>query len=159
MLPIWKRGDRLTHGKLNGPVSFINQHLNGVNQARSQAQAPINAGRVKRFRVKSIQGDYITCRTWDGTTEGANDVLIAKPYQLRNSITSRNSISYSYTNTTERVANDGTDTETQVVVPSYVVDDEIFAIGKAPTGVDDGTDPITWLDLNLDARAWAKKAS
>jgi hypothetical protein len=47
------------------------------------------SGQLQMYRLKSVQGDYITCRTWDGTTEGGSDVYLAKPHKLRNSITSQ----------------------------------------------------------------------
>jgi hypothetical protein len=37
---------------------------------------------VQMLRLKSIQADYLTCRTWDGTTEGSTDILVAKSYKL-----------------------------------------------------------------------------
>jgi len=38
---------------------------------------------VGLFHYKSHYGDYVIGRTWDGVLEGDNDVLIAKPLDLR----------------------------------------------------------------------------
>jgi hypothetical protein len=38
---------------------------------------------AKRYRVKGVYSTYLVCRTWDGSTEGASDVYIAKPPHLR----------------------------------------------------------------------------
>jgi hypothetical protein len=38
---------------------------------------------AQRYKVKSEQDDYLTCRTWDGTIEGDTDIAVAKPPSLR----------------------------------------------------------------------------
>ena len=54
------------------------------------------------------------------------------------------------------------DDETQVVVPAYALDDLVLG-GKdiaGGTGTRDfKNNPIIWMDLNIDARAWAKEAT
>lgn len=125
---------------------------------------------AKRLRFKSSRANYIICRTWDGTTEGTTDIKVAKPAKLRNSITSEvldgTTITYTYTTTgsaayVERTAS-GASSETQRIVPRYILNDEIWAIG-VPVGANDDTSPtpqpLTILDLNIDARAWAAQTS
>ncbi len=123
---------------------------------------------VGRFRVKSVQGDYVTCRTWDGTTEGSSDVLVAKPPQLRHSISSQpiNGVTVSYsgysidgtTYVCSRTASgSGYSDQTEYVLPvwqkSTGQDSELWAFKpKDGTGVTD----CDWLDLNIDARAWCE---
>jgi hypothetical protein len=123
---------------------------------------------AKRYRVKSVQGDYLTCRTWDGSTEGDADVLVAKPPQLRHSITAQTidgvSVTYaSYTISSgvcERVASAaGEDDQDEMVIPVWQIagtgaDAEIWADQPSGgTGVDDA--PV-WQDTNRDARAWCQ---
>jgi hypothetical protein len=43
---------------------------------------------VQQFKLRFVEDDYLVCREWDGTTIGATDVYVLKPYKLRNSITS-----------------------------------------------------------------------
>jgi hypothetical protein len=60
-----------------------------------------------------------------------------------------------------RTADDGATTETQVIVPAYVVDDVIYAMRGIEGGtnvIDDQNESVEWIDLNLDGRAWAKEA-
>ena len=120
------------------------------------------SGGVAQYRIKSVQGDYCTCRTWDGTTEGSTDVYVAKPYKLRNSITSATidgvSVSYSYTSTVARTATISSTDEDQVIVPRYLSNDLIYAVTSNYTGVSVSGTPLTLIDINADGRAWAKEA-
>jgi hypothetical protein len=129
----------------------------------------------KRYRVKSVQGDYLTCRTWDGTTEGGTDVLVAKPPQLRHSIESQTidgaSVTYSDFSISggvcKRIAKAADeDDQNEMVIPVYQlagegVDAEIWADKpEGGTGVlDDDDNPIVWQDTNRDARAWCHLSS
>ncbi len=133
---------------------------------------PGNGGSgVGLYRYVSMGQDHIVCREWDGVTPGTQDVLIAKPYKLRYSITHQDIggvgvdySSYSLTGQT-RLATGGTDTETQIIVDRYLVDDLIFAISattlvEVTTGSppDEVTQKLGLLDLNVDGRAWAAVA-
>lgn len=119
---------------------------------------------IKQFRLKSVQDDYLVCRTWDGTTEGETDYNVAKPYDLRRTgwhgvtvtyslesiLGASASVSYFYQTGTYRIANG---TEHQGIRPFYVPDKTvIYAVKADHTGVEDAPD---WIDLNTDARAWA----
>lgn len=92
---------------------------------------------VGLFRVKygSDQGDYIVCRTWDGSVEGDTDVPVAKPYLCRRSPfdgQTRDGISYEYSSHVRRTASVGEgeeeEIEVQVLTPLYVAGDEILAV-------------------------------
>ncbi len=119
----------------------------------------------RRFRVKSVAGDWLVCRTWNGEKEGDTDVLVAKSFLLRRSRWDgvlHNGVTYTYTSDVERTATNGTATETQVVVPAYVVGDEVWATRNCLGGTGVWTpeeEQLVWLDDNRDGRAWAKKAS
>lgn len=123
---------------------------------------------VYRFRVKSVQGDYMTCRTWDGTTEGGSDIYVAKPPKLRHSVTSESiegtTVSYTYGSRSNnedgyRTATAGGVDITEIVMPVYIDNDEIFAVKP-----DNGTDvtvssvELVYLDLNVDGRCWGQVA-
>jgi len=145
------------------PARFLNAVTARAERAAKEADwktiayRPLGRGaKVTRFRYKSMSGDYLVCRTWDGTTEGDTDVKVAKPYLLRES-TTRTGYTYNYTGDQARTSTKTSDgsTEDQVIVPAYVEDDEIWAT-KADTGVTVGGVDVTYIDLNLDARAWAK---
>ena len=116
---------------------------------------------IKMFKVVTVYGDYVSCKTWDGTTLGTTKINIAKPYLLRRTPfhgLSRDGISYNYTSNIARTATQGATSESQVIVPSYVANDIIYAAQGVNGGVDvtvSGT-KLLWLDINVDGRAWAK---
>jgi len=169
----WQSGEVIAASKLNQPVRHINRNLPHAGPPRQVVGAAVAGGRmtVRRFQVRQVKGDYLVCRTLDvSNNAGDDDIKVAKPYLLRRTPfdgETRNGISYTYSSDTEREADDGDDTEDQVVVPSYVehgddeTGDEIYAI-RAPTGgtgvVDSENNAVSWLDLNVDGRAWAQKA-
>jgi hypothetical protein len=114
---------------------------------------------VSMFKIKSLEADYLVCRTWDGTDEGDEDVNVARPIKLRNpasEVIDGSTINYVYVSTVDRRAEiDGqTDNsfEAQKIIPRYEIDSVIFAI-TADTGDED----VEYLDLNTDARAWASE--
>ena len=39
--------------------------------------------RVRQFVVKSVGDDHLVCHSWNGTTEGPDNINVAKPYDLR----------------------------------------------------------------------------
>jgi hypothetical protein len=120
---------------------------------------------VKRFRLKEVKSEYLVCRTWDGTTEGDSDVNVAKSPKLRCTITEEGLdgvvYEYAYTSNEERTSTDTDDntTESQRIVPRFLVDDEIFAISCSTGVTDDDDAEIGLMDLNLDARAWAAQSN
>lgn len=113
--------------------------------------------------------DHLVCRTWDGTTEGAEDVLIAKPWLLRRTPFEDqiyNDVSYQYDTATRRTARVGPETEGQVIIPPFVVGDIIYAVrdviggtsvavvGEPPAeGEPAPIIPVVWLNEN-PSRAW-----
>ena len=123
---------------------------------------------VERFRIRTggVLGDYLACETWDGTTGGGVTVNIAKNPKCRHvSGESIAGTSYTYTYSSDtgyedgkRVASDGTNSEKQVVIPVYIIGDDIYA--TKPTrgsGVSVSGTPLEYLDINADGRAWARK--
>lgn len=136
------------HGGIRPPLQVVGLAARGANVM------------IARFVITEVAGDYLVCREFDGTQQGDQNVFVAKPPLLRNSLGSRASITYTYANVDERTADNSAETEDQVVVPSYAVDDEIYAVrglvrGSGVLSDPGGTQKIEWLDLNLDARAWA----
>lgn len=126
---------------------------------------------VTQYRLKSVQNDYLVCRLFDGTTEGDDDVSIAKPFELRYTgwhgvtityplesvIGTSQAVTYSYQTSTYRIANT---TEHQGIRPIYVPNQSIIYAASVTngTGVSDTTGEISLIDLNVAGRAWAKIA-
>jgi hypothetical protein len=147
----------------NHLVDSMNRLSNGISAVPTQVRTNFDNEAdilfIRRFTIESVNGDYLTCKEI-GITDKPS-IPIARPPLLRRSLESHDGVSYTYSNDQTRVATLGGDSETQVMTPSYVADDIIFAISK----IDDGTgafdlsgNSITWQDLNVDARQWAKEA-
>lgn len=123
---------------------------------------------VEQFRFKSEHDDYLICHTWDGVTEGATDVIIAKIYLLRYSVTSRALRAAVHTYTYDRALRVRTDSitdaglsEKQWVIPGWATNDLIYAMKlKSPLlligDFSTGTISATHLALD-DGRAWCRK--
>lgn len=182
-LKVFRKGERPTAAKLNAPIKAINRMIRGINPPRQNTDglASVSTPEVKQFRIAVLDtsGDTLTCESYDGTVvkERGARTTIALPHLFRKSPfddKTRDGITFTYSDTVihERSATDGTDTETQVVTPSYEVGDVIFAIKniKNSTGLTitkDVTRPdgslekqevdVEWLDLNVDGRTWAEK--
>ena len=100
-------------------------------------------GGLGMFHLKSVQGDYVTLRTWDGAAEGAADVFAAKEYKLRNSliveVVAGDTHEYLYdsgpdSNNVTRWDVVGSGYEPQIVVPPWAADEVVYAI-PGVTGV------------------------
>lgn len=158
-----QKGQRITARKLAEPVEAINRFTSGIApiaQLAGSSSKPLSIT-IARFVITSISGDYLVCREFDGTAQGTADVYISKPYLLRSSMASRAGVTFTYTDSQARSATDGSTTEDQSVTPSYVAGDEIYAVrglvrGSGAFSDPDETRAIEWMDLNLDARAWAQ---
>jgi hypothetical protein len=154
-------GATLSAAQLNRLVTNVNRGHGGAESPR-QVPGRWPVGLIVQANVVEQGGDWIKVLTWDGATEGTTEIVVAKPYLLRRSITSWNGISYTYTSDSERTATKSPDSETQVIVPAYVADDILYIVRVSQFGTDvddpDGN-PVYWLDLNVDGRAWAKKAT
>jgi len=133
---------------------------------------PAEAGSsVQQYKLTAIFDDYIEGKTWDGTNLGTTAVKIAKPWRLRktgwhgvavtyNFNGTNFVISYTYLatpgfRTASRAAT--STTENQAIIPVYSVNDIIYATEpEGGTLVTVASTALTWLDLNVDAREWAR---
>ncbi|MGN6553247.1 MAG: hypothetical protein ACTHLW_05950 [Verrucomicrobiota bacterium] len=125
------------------------------------------AAGVELFRLKTMYSDVMLCTR----VSDSIDYYVAKPYKLRNSIASETieAVNYTYAydvSYTERTQSGGGITEAQVVIPYFLPingtypGDEIRATPIPSTsmikipGTPNTMVNVTWLDLNLDGRAW-----
>ncbi len=114
---------------------------------------------LTRVRVKEVFHNHLRCRTWDGATEGDEDILAAKPFKLRHVLTEYPQLTAMTTVDINTVTATGTvegqnATETWMTTPNYVVDDNLF-IAPARTGLLVESVELSYLDTNTDARRWA----
>ena len=158
-------GDFIQAREWNQVADHINRQNSGVATPRQLPNAADlqNLIQMGRFRIKSIQGEYLVCVEWNGATEGTVQINIDRPFLLRTSNLAHNDATFVYTGNETRTASAPAQTdETQVIVPAYVVDDEIIAVKGITRGtgaIGTGNTKVVWEDLNIDARAWAKEAS
>lgn len=175
-------GDLPSASRWNQFVNAFNDQFAGVQSPRQAAGAFDVSGKlttIRRFEIEIIAGDYLTCIPFDGLAtatviingvEITERINVARPPLLQTSVASHNDVTFDYEDpdnageflTAQRVASaDGEEDETQVIVPAYVVGDKIYAMNNidGDTGViTDSDSSVEWIDLNVDARAWAKQA-
>lgn len=168
-LPKVVTGQAVTAGKWNDHVSAINTLRKGVHPPQQVfPERKPGIPQIALFQVVSVGTDYLVCNPFDGASgEAGTDVVnVALPYLLRRTPfhgSTREGIAYSYTSATARTATLGSDTESQVIVPSYAAGDLIFAVrgvlrgtGAVLTDGNNATTALDWVDMNFDGRAWAK---
>jgi len=120
-----------------------------------------NSITIQRVRVWAKFNDYIICRAWDGATAGTVNILVAKPYKLRHILANYDSLATLITVSESRVTVTGAPSaspETWSVTPAYDAYDDLFIMSghAGGTGVEVAGEELAWLDLNVDARAWAE---
>lgn len=163
----WQSGDPINKDTLNDIVKAFNGGKGIKPPSQKMPTSGFN-GKLKQMVFKNFapdtELDYIICRTWDGTTEGTEDIKVGKPVGLRYETTrnlgSFQVITYSWSTAISRqAANTSTFiTENQVIVPQYVVDDLILVATCDYTEVyDEDDNPIYYVDSNNAGRAWAKE--
>ena len=127
------------------------------------AQQPTVPATLVAFKIVDVQGDYLNCNRFQGGTVQMTTVVpIAKPYLLRQSLTAWNGLTFTYTDSQNKTASDGSNPdEDWTVTPEYVVGDIIYCARVA-----NGTGLLTtanvgirWVDLNVEGRAWAEVAA
>lgn len=175
----WNKRQPISARQLNETVDQVNRIGRGVAApVQRKPDSKSLASTVRQFKIVSEEDDYLICNAFDGVDSGDVDFKIAKPYLLRRKPfdselddppDARDGLTFVYQDDVngdpERVAtNESSETETQVIVPSYIVGDIIYATKsvKGGTGVvitiNEIDEKIEWLDDNRDARAWAKKS-
>lgn len=109
-----------------------------------------------RYKVTQIHDDFVTCRTYDGTTTGTEDVKIAKPYLLRRTTMRDGTWEWQADRQSRKSG-----TSTEFTTQSYKAGDEIYAITCDVGTVKDYSvspaktlDDVTELDMNIDGRLW-----
>ncbi len=159
-----RRGDDVSAREWNLITEAINRSNTGINGPATVVGGGLSDNAKKPFRqvkIKIILTNHLSCVEFDGTDEG-DPISVAKPYQLRGSLVAHNSVTYVHDSTTQRTGSAaGEDDEIQVIVPAYVVDDIIIAFQNIVGGTsakDLKGKTFKWMDLNVDARAWAKQA-
>lgn len=131
-----------------------------------------NGGLIGPYLITAVNGDYVTLRTWDGTTLGSVDVYAAKPWKLRCSRRREvidgvlSTFSYSTdppVGNVTRTKTKGAQTESEIVYPQWAIGtnsdaDLVYAMQARNTLVTTvAPDPIVAVKLVLidSARNWA----
>lgn len=118
---------------------------------------PGESGIGTQCELLAVSGDTLIVREIDDSGITADTLTIAKPYELRQSITTETIegvvITYVYDNAWTRAAYiSGAFIETQIIIPRYTVGGRLQYIGCDHTGLG-----ITKIDVNIAGRAWARK--
>lgn len=122
--------------------------------------ASAGGGGTQTFQITAVASlDYFTARTWDGTTQGTTDYLIAKAIDFRPSYLNETidgvPIVHTYGNDNDRTSNDGTNpVQTEKCWPRFVVGAEVQGTLSAnATPVKDANGaPVQWIDTTK--RVW-----
>ncbi|MES3000117.1 MAG: hypothetical protein V4787_05455 [Pseudomonadota bacterium] len=128
----------------------------------SAAPGTTASGAGQRFRIQSITTDHLVCRTWDGTTLGSTNINVAKPTNVRQSITNEIILGLNWAVTyTGNAARTLTNVATsrvirQALVPTYEVNGtvqngQIWAMEM--TGGTGVVGAPSWLELS-PSRRW-----
>lgn len=164
----WFKGTPLEARRFQQVVDAL-KALGGV----SPGSQKIDTGRIiqlKMFKVVKLEQDVIICNTWNGIEKGTDEIKVAMPFLIRRTPfdeatrtdPKRANITYVYSDFNLRLATDEDDeTEDQIIVASYELDDIIYAMkgifGGTSLYHDDPANetPVIWLDTNVDGRFWA----
>jgi hypothetical protein len=159
---------RITSGSENR-VSLAERSF--VIQIKDNGNGSGGGGSVSGpYRIKSVRGDYVVCRTWDGSSEGSTDIYIAKPWKLRCSrtqetvggVTSTFTYSGSGLGNCTRTKTTGADSEDEYVSPQWAYGasdcDLVWAVSAVTlvlTASPDTASIVVGLLLIDSDRAWA----
>lgn len=123
------------------------------------AQNPGSSARM--FLITAVNGDSLTCVEWDGATQGS-EVEVAKPIRQRTSNTTETvdgtDLTYTYSDSNNRLTSDGTNSQYEVCYPRYVSDDETYSVIWAVLS-DNGTGvaDVDWIEITT--RLWLRKST
>ena len=146
------RSARRAFSRLERRVLQVEQQLANLEVRRAVTTGAI----VKQFKIKSIDGDFLVCNSWDGTNQGTDDINIAKPYLERRTPfdgETRGSFDYTYSDDVTRESDDSSTTEDQTITPDYIVGDVVYAVRGVEGGTDvedDDGNAVVWLLLHSE---------
>lgn len=131
---------------------------------KAQATGTGGSSGPRLYRIKSVERNFLVCRTWDGTSEGATDAFIQRNWKLTWAVASETIRgvlwNYAYDNADyqHRTATGSNGVvEEQYVTPDYLVNDLIYASTATALFLNNASVPITLKDDNDDGRAWATR--
>ncbi len=165
-------------------IGLINTPWSLTTSPRRRGRRSRGGVKFRWCTVVTVHDDHLDCRPVDGPYPESSfaDFTVAKPSELRKTLTDGLTIpnqegvliedTYPQHVSTSRTASDDEGDEEQVIVPAYVpaqtTDDGVFhpgslilAISVADTrvtyaGANGQTIAVTWLDMNINGRAWAE---
>jgi len=118
------------------------------------ASSGVGSGLAVQYKVQSVSNEYVTAKTWDGTTLGSTAVNIAKPWALRVSNKPATTDGSAAPFVAMPTLLSGTFALALKVMPEYAANDIIYAEPCDFSGV-----TVSSLDLKLievaPGRAWA----
>lgn len=184
--PIFKASPQVSAADLNWLSRAIANILRGLQplgmvdmntgSVALYPQRPGGGNSSQRYKIVTIHDNHLKCHTWDGTTEGSDAILIAKPTELQvgpslsRTITRWNfvsgaNITITMTATTGFDIHDpsviasatGLSSENWYITPGYEVGGVIYADSPSGgTGVSVSGTALTLMDDNRMGREWGR---
>jgi len=171
------RGRRTTTRQPQQSGDGYVQSLGGNNRLNIELlypRLPKAGNGVIQLRVQSVSDDYLTCKTWDGTSLGDESYKVAKPEELRKkpfspTNTTGDDKTYTYSSSTARTVlyvGSNTTLENQIIDPPYRLPDGdykgslVFACyveGGVSVTLNPGEEDeeqLEYIDLNVEGRTW-----
>jgi len=116
-------------------------------------------GGATPMRITEIYVDHLICRTWDGSANGADDIVVAKPFLLRHT-----QANYPWIDAASLASVDAQTLTVEVstveytwkVAVPYAVDEVLWASPTTLADVTVGYVDALWEDTNRNAHAWAE---
>lgn len=181
--PVWRKINQMIDymreiSVVNGRDIRMSRTMNGtmlLGTAKGEGAPPADAT-ISRYRVESVQNDYLVCKKVEGSSVSSEETLIAKPFNLRRTgwhgVTmtytdeaypdspGNVSLTYQFQSATYRIAqvvtSAGTTNEHQVITPHYLAGVSIIKAMEIENGT--GVTDVTMEEINDSARAWARVA-
>lgn len=154
------RDDDGEGGEAGEPILW---HDLNVDARQFVGPAEAAATTYMKIRDGTSFGDFMICRSWDGSVEGTVDVPVLKNWFNRrlpfDGTGSRAGVSYTYDSNVRRRAFYSGGSEIQEVTPDYALGD-IIAVDAYPASfgdLDNTGSAIVLIDKNHDGRMWGQE--
>ena len=169
-----RRAGRITRQGAGKPISAamlrdlaagVVRRVSGVGvraTSREDGSLTISADRqlkrapISRMRVDGLHNEYLTCTRMSRGVAITGHVSVLKPYMLSHQLSHYQGLGGITTVSTETIDTSGSFVTRWTIEPKYspTATGLIWAYNCYTGELDDDSDPIDWIDLNVDGRHW-----
>lgn len=155
--------------QITGPLKISQSPGNNV-QRTTRGTAIISKESKNRldfeaglYVIKSVQGDYVTAKRFDGSGETGDNVFLAKEYKIRNSLITEtihgDTHNYAFregpdSNNVIRTHVSGSFVQDEIIVPPWTSGEIVMAV-SSKTGIDDASGNSINLQM-IRSSQWAR---